>query len=316
MNPIQSIDNVPKELYHKKHYYCDYVEILALINNQDIVSISDIYDRFKENKDIEKINNEDAEDNTPPDEKWNSRIKEWLDNIAVRNGVFNDFYPFTVNNNNIQLKDNLTNAHKLYIFLLLSSSQKYIPKKGNTLPNDFEKVALIALKNYLPNGAISDIFGTTSDKYTGSLEDKVTLLAKRLKYKVKTDDFTNSSTGDGGLDLVAWLPFDKDDNQNNMQIFLSQCATGKEWQNKQHETTRMTDHYIDFKSKPTHVFFMPYDCRNANRSFAEQGEIFDGLFFDRIRILYLLKNKIDSVLNLASFNSIVDKVISYEEEIV
>jgi hypothetical protein len=44
---------------------------------------------------------------------------------------------------------------------------------------------------------------------------------------------------------VAWVPFDKDDNQNNMQIFLSQCATGKEWQNKQHETTRMTDHYID-----------------------------------------------------------------------
>jgi hypothetical protein len=37
---------------------------------------------------------------------------------------------------------------------------------------------------------------------------------------------------------VAWLPFDKDDNQNNMQIFLSQCATGKEWQNKQHETTK------------------------------------------------------------------------------
>jgi hypothetical protein len=36
--------------------------------------------------------------------------------------------------------------HKLYIFLLLSSSQKYIPKKGNTLPNDFEKVALIALE--------------------------------------------------------------------------------------------------------------------------------------------------------------------------
>jgi hypothetical protein len=55
----------------------------------------------------------------------------------------------------------------------------------------------------------------TVNGYTGSLEDKVTLLAKRLKYKVKTDDFTNSSTGDGGLDLVAWLPFDKDDNQRH-----------------------------------------------------------------------------------------------------
>jgi hypothetical protein len=133
MNPIQSIDNVPKELYHKKHYYCDYVEILALINNQDIVSVSDIYDRFKENKDIETINNEEVEDNIPSDEKWNSRIKEWLDNIAVRDRVFDDFYPFIIKNNNIQLKDDLTNAHKLYIFLLLSSSQKYIPKQGNPL---------------------------------------------------------------------------------------------------------------------------------------------------------------------------------------
>ncbi|CAC9585634.1 hypothetical protein [uncultured Gammaproteobacteria bacterium] len=314
---IQNIDSVPRESYHKEHYHCDYIEILALINNKDIISISDICDRYRKNKDIEETNNENAEDNIPIDDTWRSRIQEWLDNITVRNSVFNDFYPFTVGHDSIQLKDNLTNAHKIYIFLLLSSNQAYIPS-GNTLPNDFEEVSLIALKNYLPNNATSHIFGTTSGEYSGKFEDKVKKLAKHLKYKVKAEatSFQKNDTGDGGLDLVAWLPFDEDENQNNMQIFLSQCATGKEWYSKQHETTKIPSHYIDFKSKINYVFFMPYDCRNTDRSFAEQDEIFSGLFFDRIRILSLLKNKIDSVLNLKSFNSIVNQAISYEEEIV
>jgi hypothetical protein len=314
---IQNIDSVPRESYHKEHYHCDYIEILALINNKDIISISDICDRYRKNKDIEETNNENAEDNIPIDDTWRSRIQEWLDNIAVRNSVFNDFYPFTVGHGSIQLKDNLTNAHKIYIFLLLSSNQAYIPS-GNTLPNDFEEVSLIALKNYLPNNATSHIFGTTSGEYSGNFEDKVRKLAKNLKYKVKAEatSFQKNNTGDGGLDLVAWLPFDEDENQNNMQIFLSQCATGKEWHRKQYETKKIPNCCIDFKSNINYVFFMPYDCRNSDRSFAEQDKIFSGLFFDRTRILSLLKNKIDSVLNLNSFNSIVNQAISYEEEIV
>ena len=77
---------------------------------------SDICDRYRKNKDIEETNNENAEDNIPIDDTWRSRIQEWLGNIAVRNSVFNDFYPFTVGHDSIQLKDNLTNAHKIYIF--------------------------------------------------------------------------------------------------------------------------------------------------------------------------------------------------------
>jgi hypothetical protein len=84
---IQNIDSVPRESYHKEHYHCDYIEILALINNKDIISISDICDRYRKNKDIEETNNENAEDNIPIDDTWRSRIQEWLDNIAVRNSV-------------------------------------------------------------------------------------------------------------------------------------------------------------------------------------------------------------------------------------
>jgi hypothetical protein len=43
------------------------------------------------------------------------------------------------------------------------------------------------------------------------------------------------------------------------------------------------------------------------------------LFFDRVRILYLLENKtksIKSIMNFASFDSIVKGAILYEEKIV
>ena len=311
---IQFIDNIPSESFCKEHYYCDYVEFLALINNKDIVSISDIYDRFKENIDIQVSNNLPIDENL--DDKWHDRIQAWFNNMTSRDSAFNNFYPFIVKSNNIQLKDSLTDCHKLYIFLLLSASQKYIKRAGNTLPEDFEKVSLIALKNYLPDNAISHIFGTKSSRYTGTLEDKIRHLAGDLKYKIDTNNFQGNNTGDAGLDLVAWLPFLNDENQNNMQIFLAQCSTGKKWENKQHETTKITKHYINFKSKANYTFFMPYDCRNTDRSFAEESIIFDGLFFDRVRILYLLENEIDNIMNFASFNSIVNDVISYEEEVV
>lgn len=244
---IQNIHTTPAESFCNEHYFCDYIEILALINNQDVISISDVYDRFKESNDIDEIDIND-------DDKWNNRINEWFNNIASRGSVFNDFYPFTVSNNNIQLKVALTNKHKLYIFLLLSASQKYIKKTSNTLPKDFEKMSLVVLQNYLPKYAKSYIFGTSSNRYVGTLEEKIKKLAEDLKYKVKTTNFQKNNTGDGGLDLVAWLPFLNDTNQNNMQVFLAQCATGKKWSKKQHEAKTITDHYIFFKTKVNHVF--------------------------------------------------------------
>lgn len=324
MKLIQNINHTPTESYCKEHYFCDYIEILALINNQDIISISDVFDRFRESKDIDIDIDEDIDvqatntssvENIP--DKWDTRINEWFTNIATRNTVFNDFYPFVVKSNNIQLKESLTNHHKTYIFLLLSSNQKYISSIGNCLPNDFEEVSLIALKNYLPKSAKSYIFGKSSGRYVGTLEKKIRKLAEDdLRYKVKATNFQDNDTGDGGLDLVAWLPFLKDTNQNNIQIFLAQCATGKNWQPKQWETIKITNYYIDFKTQVNYVFFMPYDCRDVERNFSEESDVFDGLFFDRIRILYLLENEIDSVMNFASFNSIVNNAISYEEAIV
>jgi len=232
----------------------DYIELISLVNNKNIITKSDIYEIFLDDNKI---------DNST--DKWNSRISNWFQILDSREKLFKNFYPFYITKeNSIILKSTLTNNYKLYIFLLLNSNQRYLDKKKNLLTSDFEELSLIALKNYLPLNAHSYRFGKSMldyDRYRGKLSDKIDLLADDLKYKIQyeVDDFNENDNGDGGLDLVSWVSFEDDENQNNMQIILSQCATGKEWFKKQYETDKFTSNFINFKTKVNSAIFIPYD---------------------------------------------------------
>lgn len=315
---IKNINRTPKVSLYKGHYFCDYIELIALVNNQDVVSRSDIYDRFYDDDRIILDKNEDSE----TFDKWEITINEWFLLLINREDVFNDFYPFIVTETTIKLKSKITNKHKLYIFLLLNSNQRYLNKNKIILSSDFEEISLIALKNYLPSHGLSYRFGKSMlnyDRYRGSLKSKIDLLADDLKYRIQydEDDFNTNDNGDGGLDLVSWIPFFNDSNQNNMQVVLSQCATGKEWFTKQYETDKFTSNFINFRTKVNGAIFIPYDGRKFDRKFTEQKEILNDIWlFDRIRILNLLKENENDVFSLKSFEKVVEKIIEYQEDII
>ena len=322
---IVDIYITPDIALSKEHYYCDYIELIALVNN-DIIANSDIFDIFNGDGKIKikkDLNDEYLSTNKSKiDDKWKNIIDSWFEILNLREELFSLAYPFSIKNNSIKLKSNLTIQQKIYIFLLLNSNQKYLNKNKNLLTSDFEELSLIALKNYLPTKALSYRFGKSMlnyDRYEGKLINKIDLLAQDLKYKIQydKDDFDENDNGDGGLDLVSWIPFENDENQNNIQIVLCQCATGKEWFKKQYETEKFTSNFINFKTTVSKVIFIPYDGRQENRRFTEQKEILNDVWlFDRIRILNLLKNNEKEILSLKSFDAIVDKIIEYEEDIV
>jgi len=324
---ITNINQTPELSYYKAHYFCDYIELVALVNNDDFFTKSDIYDIFDDDDriKIEKNLNDTELGNKDSQiiEGWKDIISNWFEILNIRESLFKEFYPFCIGNkNSITLKSNLTDNHKLYIFLLLNSTQKYLSKNKNLLTSDFEEFSLIALKNYLPINANSYRFGKSMldyDRYKGKLVHKIDLLANDLKYKTQYDkeDFDDKDNGDGGLDLVSWFPFHNDENQNNMQVILSQCATGKEWYKKQYETDKVTSNFINFKTKVNSAIFIPYDGRRENRTFTEQKEILNDIWvFDRIRILNLLEKSKEEALALKSFKDIVDKIIEYEKDII
>lgn len=312
---VRDIDTKPSEAYFNSHYFCDYIELLAVVNNSDILSISDILNRFIEDNDAigTEENNEDRD-------KWETRMQEWFSILSARQSAFKSFYPFIINNTTIELKDSITNKKKAYIFLLLSSVQKYIHHRS-ILTSDFEELSVVVLKKYLHSEKNIHRFGKSMadyNKYKGHITQKIDLLAKDLKCdtQYKSHYFADNNSGDGGLDVVAWTIFSGDTNQNNIQIFFGQCATGKDWLKKQNDTKKFEDRYIHFTSDINYSMFIPYDGRNANRELNEEAKMGKYLLFDRVRILYLLESNVNEVVELSSFDRVVDKVINYKEGIV
>jgi len=316
LNIVQGIDKTPTSSYVNSHYFCDYIELLALLNNTDIVSLSDVYDRFLED---EKIVEGGTEESAEANDIWESRISEWFSLLANRANEFGDLYPFIINENTVKLKEIIDSPQNAYIFLLLSSNRKYIKDK-NLLTTDFEIISHTVLKNYLPHFAQIFQFGKSNishDRYTGHITNKIDMLADDLKCTTiyKPHFFSPTNTGDGGLDIVAWVPFESDINQCNIQVYLGQCATGKDWIDKQDDTHKFPNKYINFDGHINYIMFIPYDGRDANRNFIEEAKMGDYLFFDRYRLLKILDDY-SLVESLPSFDEVVKKVIDFEEDIV
>lgn len=311
---FKNLNNIPNTSKYKHHYICDYIEILALANN-DLLSKSDVIKRL--------YYSQSHQDEEIEDDKHDSYVLELFSILEVRSDTFNEFYPFEIRTNiisSITLKTELSDLHKKYIFLLLSSSlsyisQKEIVEKDKTLENDFEKFSFETLKKYVFEDINIHQFGQAT--YSGTLQNKVDKLANDLNFSTKYKEhyFEENNRGDGGIDLVAWKQFPNDTNNLNIALYLGQCATGKDWINKQDDVDKFQN-YINFESFITKLFFIPYDGRNRRREFNEEKDIniSKNILFDRIRLL----NTIDRNYNMSQLNSykLIQSAIEYKEDIL
>lgn len=312
---FKNLQNCPTTSKYKHHYTCDYIEILALANN-DLLSKSDIVNRLyygDSNQDEPEIE----------DDKHDSKVLELFSILEVRSETFKEFYPFEIITDivsSITLKKQLSDLHKKYIFLLLSSSlsyiaQKEIVKKNNTLENDFELFSYETLKNYISEDINIHQFGQAT--YSGTLKEKVDKLAKDLNFRTtyKKHYFNDNNRGDRGIDLVAWKQFPNDENNVNIALYLAQCATGKDWIKKQDDVDKFKN-YIHFESHITNLFFIPYDGRDENRNFSEEKDINISkyILFDRVRLLNIIDNDYD-ISELDSYK-LIEKAIDYKEDII
>jgi len=304
----------PRESYFNEHYFCDYIEILALAANADVVSLADVIERFD-------IDSAGSDENSAIQDKWESRLAGWFAVLEVRRDEYAGFYPFEIESSCIRLKEELNNQHYLYLLLLLSSNLAYINSSFRAvLTTDFESVSLAALTKYLPQQAEVHKFGKSgvaNNKFKGAIKVKIDLLAEDLKLDVcyKSHFFSANNNGDYGLDVVAWLPFCSDSNKLYIPIFLAQCATGKNWLEKQHEPLKIQNS-ISGLDHAINTLFIPYDARNIDRTYNEEAEIKTHLIFDRFRLIFLLKDDFSFIDDFDSLSDVVLKAIEFEEDIV
>jgi len=305
----------PNEPKYKISYFCDYIELLCLLQNSDILSISDIIVRLDLKIDLHK-KNEIGDLSSEISDDNDEYVYNLFEILKKRAEHFKETYPFIVNSRNIKMKINLNSEHKSYIFLLLCSNLETFKEYQIVLTDDFEKFSFTVLKKIFNDKIILKKFGknkTISD-YSGKLFEKLEKLSQdlNLNIKIPSKKLSKYNSGDGGIDLIAWYNCEEINNNYTM-VYLFQCASGKNWLKKQDDTDKFQNLIDLSKNYVISGMIIPFDNRDIDRDFLEEKDITIKLILDRIRLLeYFNHDSIDTFDSI----KIIDDIIGSEEDIV
>lgn len=295
---IVNLEKVPRTT--DPYIWADYIELLALQNIDGEISRSDIIDRVKERQDFGETDELEQELNDPtrkPD-RWSLAVSDWFLQLEYRHGEFNDSYPFTISKDRqlLRCRKTLTSEHKLYIFLLLAANLKNLSKNyHNQITAQFEIISLEALNSYLPKSSKTLLFGKNplnDGQYSGKIVHKIHRLASELNEAAtfREGDFDPRDSGDSGLDIVGYIPFN--DKAGGMLIIYGQCACTLEWHSKQRDCDETVwDRIIQTTGHLTNMVFIPFCFRDAKGAWHRRLDIVKSIVIDRPRFLSLLRKK-------------------------
>lgn len=307
---VQTFENQSSPSYVRNdlYLYADFVELVTIFSKNGEVSIGDIQDRFFGTKEYNNA--------TERDEDETLLIQIFL-LLQERSVLFGVTYPFSFDNDKtlLVIKPVPDDKHKFYIYLLISCKLNIFKNFKTELTDEFEFICKDALEKYLPNYAIVKNFGRNS-AYIGNAISRIRGLATDLNLTVDEYELSQVSERNNqerGLDIVGWIPFE--DKGMNLLIFLAQCACGKNFESKQHDTRRFQNYLNFYKTAPIHVMFIPYSLINTREKKFYHSDLIeqDYLIFERKRIIELY--------DIANFNTlesfkVVESCLKYKTSIV
>ncbi len=290
------------------HRKCDYVELLALLNKDELYEDNLLSRFYKEASD-----QEEATASTNDNQERNLNVV--FNILAYRQSMFEEAYPFIIDHDSIKLKnvEDLTKENKIYIVLLCCANlKKFNGSVRYKLTEEFEEITYRSISKFLPQFNLKRM-GSNSD-YRGNTQDKLRLLATDLN--VLTDDIqigniANTASKEKGVDLFGWKNFK--DNIPNMLMIAIQCACGEDSEHKINEPENYHNylHFRNFKIDPIIVLAVPKAISIGTNNIKDKLEVMktNSLFFDRFRLMEYIDNTIE-LETLALADKLIEKSIS------
>lgn len=301
MNIINRSPNIKK---HSLYQWADWMELVCL---QDIDGEAICVDNLRDHWNLDSgllIPEEDesvSETRDERDDETSAKIYDLMQFLQKRNNLFDEYYPFEVRDGDgfIRKKETITDKHKLYVFFLMAANLRFFHEYESGLTSDFQVISSHVLKEMLPISAIIKAFGTTKnlniEGYSGNKFAKYKKLAEDVggHLLVKPEELPNTDTGDGGIDLLAWIP--TGDNAPYMPLYFVQCGcTGDEERmlSKQDEVSSKLWERRIARTMPIPVMMTPVCFRDGGGLWFKPTEI-RTVFIDRVRMIYFLNQKLD-----------------------
>lgn len=256
------------------HSLADYAELLCLLTYDRLCSRETISDQIKDVGDSKVTDN---------------ALEDCFAHLEWRKNAFGAHYPFAIDEGRfLSAEEEVTSPQKLYILLLLCSNLPYFKRLDGSLTNAFERVSLIAMKGIFPSSSEIRPFGKCETNYTGTKADRLNRLAQDIGGFGSCDSktFRERDTGDGGVDLVSWVPLDPYERRN-IPSALAQCACSRnDWASKQTEIshTRLGG-YLHPSVPWMELLFMPHSFRDNHGNWAVRGDVGMTIILDRLRII-------------------------------
>ncbi len=266
----RSIDQQNVEL----DVFCDWIESCVLFDDPEL-SASDVVDALMEENIYENA------------DMAAERVDDAWTEIRRRHSWIRDGSPLIVDKRRItRLKTwKAVPAHSFC--LLLSLAQWYKGWAGQFGSNYMEQGELFEeltkeslLVQFEGWQAIRTGWSSTHRKNLGGLVDQIASSLGESRGNV--EKWTSDEAKDGELDLVCYRPFL--DARVGIPVFLMQCASGADWDQKLH-TPRLEvwTKIINWASRPKKGFALPLALDDS--AFVAKCNLVDGLLLDRYRIL-------------------------------
>lgn len=185
-----------------------------------------------------------------------------------------------------------------YLTLLLCASQQFFNKSGSSIYTSyFEEIGFYVLKQLFTNPWQIKKCGAAASgihAYTGTVKEKITALCHDMGMG---DDGLNpywqpAQSGDGGIDLVAFLPFA--DGYGYISAAFGQCACTNQLsqiENKALESSHAKLRAkINFQALPLNLLFSPVELSEPTRKTKFILSGCDAAIIDRSRLLEHMDN--------------------------
>lgn len=218
------------------------------------------------------------------------RVMEW------RSDAFGEDYPFELKLDGamttITRRDQMSERHYLYLFLLICSSLSRLGKKQEknfTYP--FERLTAVVLRRMFPTAAVK-IFGTSNSQDNDvpiKLEDKINYLARLLNGEIGRDVplLSTSDQGDNGLDVFAHL--NVGDAEPGRFIVFAQAACTDNWPTKQDSASAPKwQNTLRFQVPQFSICAIPISFRRSGGEWHNTMKLSTTLLLDRSRLMYLI----------------------------
>lgn len=272
----------------------DYMEVECLLSKERCFSIVEA----AENSGF--VEDEDEIDSIGTDAY--SEFSDALNQIDFRAYSTSNKYPFVAETKMVSINEGCSEYYRiLYSFLLFATrwkmgADRIVNQKDGTLL--FERLCKEVLSHYFGPYTKSMVFGTGSESNPNGFENKVKKLLKEFKekgYQFKYPAGIGHNHKDGGIDLVAFTPFN--DERKGHFIAFGQCKTGTSWRDKLGQMNPRS--FCDVFLTPP-LRFTPISIYMVSEAVDDNWELLasraSGLLLDRTRIVQFLPDEINQDL--------------------